>query len=125
MTHDYDKSPKSDSDENFEGLLPNEGKMTIEKLEPDQPQQKIKKEGSPPLVDTSTSLPSNIRPQHREKFAGRPSSLTAIGTQRKMAKPSVRTRLNRHIVIKSNIQSSPHKKLKTPSVIEVLIFIKY
>ena len=43
MTHDYDKSPKSDSDENFEGL-PNEGKMTIEKLEPDQPQQKIKKE---------------------------------------------------------------------------------
>jgi len=82
-----------------------------------------------PSQQLQPAIPSeiaNIRPQLREKFVGRPSqTLTAIGKTRSRPKPSLRIRLNKHLVVKP-ISKSPSKKIKTVTPeIEVIIFSSF
>jgi len=62
--------------------------------------------------EPNVSDPPNIKPQHREKYAGRPSTQTAIGILRSIPKPSLRIRKNKHLSVIS-IGKSPAKKPKT------------
>ncbi len=59
----------------------------------------------------------NIRPQHRERFSGRPSTQTAIGKTRRRPKPSLRLRKNKNLVIVP-IGPSAAKKAKTEITID-------
>ncbi len=59
----------------------------------------------------------NIRPQHRERFSGRPSTQTAIGKTRSRPKPSLRLRKNKNLVIVP-IGPSAAKKAKTETTID-------
>jgi hypothetical protein len=103
---------------------------TIEEISPP-----VFKGDPPPVIESESCAPgpsrplqpsipaelTNIRPQLRQKFVGRPSqTLTAIGKLRSRPKPSLRIRHNKHLVVRP-ISKSPIKKIKTESpVIEVI-----
>jgi hypothetical protein len=53
----------------------------------------------PPIIRPGTSDTLNIRPQHRERFVGRPSTQTAIGKTRSRPKPSLRIRKDKNLII--------------------------
>lgn len=76
--------------------------------------------------DELNILPSHyVKPQHREKLAGRPSIQTAIGKSRSKPKPYLRIRKNKHLNV-IPISRSPAKESKTEiTIIEVLYFYNY
>jgi len=92
-------SSNTEIEDEFEDVLPTPSESTCSK----------------PDINLTSDIISpqiaNIRPQHREKFVGRPSSQTAIGKTRSRPKPSIRIRKNKHLVITSK-PKSPAKKLK-------------
>jgi hypothetical protein len=53
----------------------------------------------PPIIRPGTQDTLSIRPQHRERFVGRPSTQTAIGKTRSRPKPSLRIRKDKNLII--------------------------